>query len=207
MPAFVDALQVDADGIVRHDIAALSQMLREKFPGNAKLTARAAMHILAMTRATLQVVFAKAEEADVQWVGPSEELRESLIADLLELAGRLDLYEYQIAGLSPGDAVPLSVLPLLFLVEGDKTGMIPFFTPEWLTPFVVDNQLIELEQHRREVQGYFRELIERTIELVQDPLPDFPDLTEHSDAVKTGVVALMAGVAAIGVGYAFGRMR
>lgn len=207
MPVTMDAVVLEEDGVARHDIAALSQMMAEKFPGESRATARAALHILAMTRATLELVLERVEEADVQWAGPSEEIRNALVADLVELSGRLDLYEYAMAGLQPGDVVPSSVFPLLFLIEGDKTGRLPFFTPEWLTPFIVDNQRLELEQHRREVQSFFEELMVRTIELAQDPLPEMPSFSESSGPLMTGAMALAAGVAAIGLGYVFGRLR
>lgn len=205
MPAFVDAFRIESDGVLRHDIAALSEMMQRKFPSETKQTVQVAMHILAMTRATLVFVLKRAEEADVQWVGPSEEIRESLVADLLELAGRLDLYEFAMAPLRPDETVPPSVFPLLFFLEQD--GGVPFSTPEWLTPFIVDNQIIELEQHRREVQSFFRELMDRTIELVRDPLPGFADFSNVAEGMSPGQMALVGGIAALGIGYLLGRRR
>ena len=174
---------------MRHDIGKIIREVRAKYPPE-KRTARNLLVLLEATRQarerSLRAIAARPAE------GVPEDQRQQLMRDLKRLGARLDLYAVSLSRVAPSDPMPESVRPLfhniLWTPETPATLRHP--TPDYTTPFKVDNAFGELGEFYSFQSDKFFEFLVDGIE----------DAGRATGTVVTGVVR-GAAAATVGSGW------
>lgn len=187
------------EGKPRHDIAAILSDV--KIPA-AKRTARVAMQLLKSTKLARSHI----HKAVTSLKNPPPAIKQ-LLRQLDKLGNRLDAYGVALGAVSPDGPIPSSVLPLLY--QQDGAG---FITPDFIGPYVIGNQLEQLEKHVEENQSYLMEFLDWFLELSAEA---FIELEKAAELLTTkgssmfmwvaGGVVLVAGLGAVAFGWSKGK--
>ncbi|MEM6296586.1 MAG: hypothetical protein AAGA54_35295 [Myxococcota bacterium] len=134
---------------MKHDVAAVIRRTRASFAQGRPTTAREA---LVLVEATRQAAHRSRQHiAGLQtsslWGDEPERQRATLLRALARLNVRLDGYAEALAAVAPSSPPPDAVAPLLrnLVWPKDTPTSLRHFTPDFATPFTLDNQAGELQ--------------------------------------------------------------
>lgn len=171
------------EGKPRHDIAAILSDV--KIPA-AKRTARVAMQLLKSTKLARSHI----HKAVTSLKNPPPATKQ-LLRQLRKLGERLDAYGQALAAVDPDGPIPASVLPLLYQQDGSG-----FITPDFIGPYVIGNQLEQLEKHVEENQSYLADFLDWFLHLSAEA---FIELDKAAAALASKGSSMFMWVAAGGV--------
>ena len=137
-------------GPPRHDVAAMIKALQTDFPAS-KRSAGGVLKLLVVTEMARKDVLKRVvTEKDIE-----ASQRKRLVTDLTRFRSRLQAYARFLARVDSKGPPPPEVTPFLHSIPA-----LPHFTPDWLTPYTVDNQLQALEVHRDTTQSFLETFFE-----------------------------------------------
>ena len=187
------------EGKPRHDIAA---MLTDLTIPPGKRTARVAVRLLGATKQARSNV----HKAVTSLKNPPPAIKQ-LVRQLRKLGDRLDFYASELAKVDPDGPVPASILPLLY--QRDGAG---HFTPDFLYPYMVGNQLEQLEIHVEETQSHIANFLDWFLMLSAESFLGLKAAVEEAGEKgasmfmwAAGGVVLVLGLGAAAFGYSKGK--
>jgi len=207
---------------VKHDIPRVINQARAQFPSGKPETAREVLVLLEATRQAKGRSHRRISRLQTKsFFGDTPELqRKELLRELAGLDGRLALHAQALGKLKPTDPPPASLDPFLHNITWPK-GTPPSLrhsTPDFATPFMVDNQAGELDRFGSfQTKTFLRYLKQSADELdkaakkaakaagqaAADPAESAADIVESATgsvwpwALGIGVVGTLTAVAAI----------
>lgn len=177
-----------------HNVARLMEDVKAAAGPYHYWDARVALKLLAQTKAARSKVHRAVVRAKMQ---DTFGQKKRLIRELRELGERLDRYAEALGKVKPNDRIPGEVAPLVRKMPGAG-----HFTPDYLTPFTIENQTAVLERDLEQTQTLLQRFMEEAVRL---PSRVVDTATEAASAVaeefrKGGELLKWALLGALGLG-------